>query len=214
MPLTRGNSKISEYPSARAEFFAERFRVAIKTEVTSNAVGREETEREQDKDGVHTHGSGEHKVECHKEGEECGGAGAEPDDEPESNGELTKHDGVRPRDEVGEHGALEERGIPHLDVRMGTNGLGERPLDIPRERAARARAEPRRIDKLLPPSHKELVAEVEADDEPERRRRLVCGKEVSERGLRNGVGIHTHILKHPARNGNAVCGLRLILSHV
>ena len=129
-------------------------------------MGEHDAKREDEVERVDTDRAGEQEVEIHEEAEESGRAGEETDDEAEPDEQFADRDGIRPRDEVREHRALEERGVPHLDIRVGTSGLAERPLNESFQSSPRATTEPRRIDYLFISGHEPPVAEIETDDEP------------------------------------------------
>jgi len=83
---------------------------------------------------------------------------------------------------------------------MEAAGLAERALDEAVQCGAGAIAEPRGVDKFFISRHNPLVAEVEADDEPERRACGVRGEEVHKIMLFNGIFFHALILKHAGPN--------------
>ncbi len=156
-----------------------------------DAVGEHDAEREHKKDWIRAHGSGHEIIDTHEETEECHDAGEEPEHEPGSHQEFADCYQVRPGDEVGKDSALEECGVPRLDVWMGTDCLCQRALDKTLEGRAGACAEPCRTDHFFPSSHEPLPAQVEADDEPERSASGVCREEINKRGLSNSAVVHS-----------------------
>lgn len=62
--------------------------------MTGDAVGAHYADGEHDENGIDAHRTGKQEIECHKEGEERGGSGTEPDDKPEPYQNLTDNDGI------------------------------------------------------------------------------------------------------------------------
>lgn len=62
--------------------------------MSGDAVGEHDAESEYEQYGIRADRSGKQEIEVHEEAEECGDAGAEPDDKPEADHDLADSDDI------------------------------------------------------------------------------------------------------------------------